>query len=187
VKIKILALLLALASVLTVFSGCSKNDMINRAADEDKQEESYVMPDTDWIGGKPVGEITLVAYQATVPENSKVTTHKVEFQLPDVLDTEYDQDAFKDYSLKYKLTDYQMLIATMDKKLASIYKDCSDYQYNQTGETIFQYGDNCWGIIKDLRVIATISETEVTVDNFKLVFFGIEEGNPGMNNVSQGE
>jgi hypothetical protein len=114
--------------------------------------------------------------QATIPEGSTVAGHKVEFEIPAELDTSWEPSEYYNYSVKYSLTDYKMQEAAIKKKLDAIYSEI-DPQYNflQTGDTVFQVGENKWGIIKDVRVNAWTANGIVD-ETFRVVLFGLEEG-----------
>ncbi len=165
-KIRILSVLLAFVMVFSVaFVGCNnKNDESN---DENSKELHIPRP-------QPIEKITLKALQASIPENSPITKHNLEFQLPETLDTEYDDEAYFNYRVAYNLLDYKMADAVLDEKVKEIYEGCSNVWFVHTGDQVFQISDNSWGIIKTVTVKA-FTENGVVNEELTFVLTGLEE------------
>ena len=171
---RIIALLLALVSVVMLSTGCTKR--INKSSkNESENEDNEKTHNYEWVTPKPIENVTLEVFQVSIPEGSTIPGHKVEYTLPEVLDTSYDAAAFYNYSVKYSLTEHRMLEAAIEKKLDTIYKGI-DPQYNflQSGETIFQESDNRWGVIKNIKVSCMSETYGVFKEEFQVVVFGLE-------------
>ena len=114
-----------------------------------------------------------------LPENPAVSTHNLEFQLPETLDTDYDNEAYFNYRVEYNLTDENMQTAALDKKIKEeIYKGYT-VQYVHTGDQVFQISDNSWGIIVTATVKVFPKEgssfTTPVNEVITLVLTGIED------------
>lgn len=175
-KIRMISIFLSVLTVAAVLlTGCSSDKSEGEKNNNNDNVVAVPQP-------KPIENVTLVALQASVPEGSVITAHKLEFQLPEVLDTSYDQEEYNDYRIRYSLDDYKMADAAIEAKLDAIYKaETSDYWFLHEGEEVFQITDNSWGIIKTVRVKA-FTETGVLDEEVKFVLMGVEnsikESNP---------
>lgn len=154
-KIKITALVLALLAVTTLFAGCSTS---NRTSDK---ENSLEMPQP-----KPLteAEITLVALQVTVPENSPYLSHKIDYELyEEVLsensetsvdikgDTSVDAEAYAKYCNSCKLEDKKISDAAIEKIIINIY-GADNYVFKFGGDQKIALDDGRYGILKTVIV-----------------------------------
>ncbi len=172
---RILALLMVVAFVVTMATGCTNRISKSSEKDNDEKDKQTVSVNTDWINPKPIEHVTLVAMQATIPEGTTLEGHKVEFEIPAELDTSWEPSEYYNYSVKYSLNEHKMQEAAVKKKLDPIYSGVdATYTFLQTGDTVFQVGENKWGIIKDVRVKA-LSENGWIDESFRVVLFGLEE------------
>ncbi len=166
-KLRILSALLAFIMIFSVaLVGCS----------DDKDKDGDTSKTLHVPTPKPIEKVTLKALQASVPENSPVSAHNLDFQLPETLDTDYDQEAYFNYRVEYNLLDQKMQTAALDKVIKEkLYKDCSRVWYKHTGDQVFQISENSWGLIVTVSVNATSKDGEVFKEMITFVLTGLEE------------
>lgn len=166
-KLRILSAMLAVIMIFSVvFVGCSKDDE-NSAGGEESRVLHVPKP-------KPIEKITLKALQASVPADSPIEKHSLEFQIPEKLDKDYDAEAYFNYRVKYSLDDYKMADATIEKKLDEIYAGSEDVWFIHAGDEVFQISDTSWGIIKTVQVRA-FTDNGILKEEIKFVLTGLEE------------
>lgn len=165
-KIRIFSALLAFIMIFSVaFVGCSDND--ENSNDDNSKELHIPRP-------QPIETLTLKALQASIPENSPITKHNLEFQIPETLDKEYDDEAYFNYRVKYNLDDYKMADAVLDEKVNELYEGAANVWFVHTGDEVFQISENSWGIIKTVKVKAFI-DGGIVDETVTFVLTGLEE------------
>ena len=165
-KFRILSAILAIMMIFSVaLVGCSKEETTSEVSKE------LHVPNP-----KPIEKVTLKALQASIPEGSPVDTHKLDFQLPETLDTEYDDEAYFNYRVEYNLDNNAMQTAALNKAVKEgLYKDCPRVWYVHAVDEYFQISDTTWGALVTVSVNATSPEGEVFKEQIKFVLTGIEE------------
>ncbi len=155
-KLRIFALALAMLMLSSVLVGCgsssSRKNPINY--------EGYDVPQP-----KPLTEeqITLVALQVTVPENSPYQAHKIDYELYTEVsdgsevsidikgDESIDAESYSEYCNKCNLEDRKVSDAAIEKIIISIYgKD--NYLFKFGGDKRILLDDGRYGILKTVIV-----------------------------------
>lgn len=155
-KLRIFALAIAMLMITAALVGCSSSGN-NKAVD---YQGEYDVPQP-----KPLTEeeITLVALQVTVPENSPYEAHKIDYELYTEVsdgsetsldmkgDESIDIEAYTEYANKCNLEDRKVSDAAIEKIVVAVYgKD--NYLFKFGGDKKIVLDDGRYGILKTVIV-----------------------------------
>lgn len=154
-KLRISALVLAMLMLASVLAGCSSSGKNNNV-----KHEQYSVPAPDPLAEE---EITLVALQVTVPENSPFGAHKIDYELyvevsdgSDVSidmkgDESIDAEGYSEYCNKCNLEDRKVSDAAIEKLVIAIY-GADNFVFKFGGDKKIMLDDGRYGILKTVIV-----------------------------------